>query len=61
MKNKRQLNRDLLLSGTYRQRVVKAQKGKGSYQRQEKHRRLNQERGVFCFYGNFFCASLAAF
>ena len=61
MKNKRQLNRDLLLSGTYRQRVMKAQKGKGSYQRQETHRRLNQERGVFFFFFNFFCANLAAF
>lgn len=47
--NKRQLHRDLLLSGKYRQQVVKAQKGKGSYQRQQKHRNSELERGVFSF------------
>lgn len=36
MANKRTLNRDLLLSGTYKQRIVKAKKGKGSYRRKDK-------------------------
>ncbi len=44
--NKRTLNRDLLVSGTYRQRVVKAKKGKGAYQRPQKHRKQN-DCGVF--------------
>lgn len=38
MANKRTLNRDLLLSGTYKQRIVKAKKGKGSYRRKGKYR-----------------------
>lgn len=37
MTNKRTLNRDLLLSGTYKQRIVQARKGKGSYRRKGKH------------------------
>lgn len=45
--NKRTLNRDLLLTGKYRQRVVKAKKGKGSYQRKEKHRNFQKISGVF--------------
>lgn len=36
MTNKRTLNRDLLLSGTYKQRIVRAKKGKGSYRRKDK-------------------------
>lgn len=38
MANKRTLNRDLLLSGTYKQRIVQAKKGKGSYRRKDKYR-----------------------
>lgn len=38
MKNKRTLNRDLLLSGTYKQRIVQARKGKGSYRRKTRTR-----------------------
>lgn len=53
--NKRTLHRDLLFSGKYRQQVVKAKKGKGSYQRREKyqdsylekHRQFNKNGGVF--------------
>nr|DAV37588.1 MAG TPA: Ribosome, ArfA, RF2, nonstop translation [Caudoviricetes sp.] len=39
MTNKRTLNRDLLLSGTYKQRIVRAKKGKGSYKRKGKNSR----------------------
>lgn len=47
MKKKRELNRDLLLSGKYRQQIVKAKKGKGSFQRKNKHRKDdNHPRGV---------------
>lgn len=46
--NKRQLNRDLLLSRKYRQQIVKAKKGKGSFTRHSKHRQaLKQSGGVF--------------
>lgn len=47
--NKRQLNRDLLLSRKYRQQVVKAKKGKGSYSRQLKHRQAFKESGGIFF------------
>lgn len=46
--NKRDLNRDLLLTGKYRQQVVKAKKGKGSFSRKPKHRHAkSSDGGVF--------------
>ena len=38
MTNKRTLNRDLLLSGAYKQRIVQSRKGKGSYRRKDKNK-----------------------
>ena len=43
---KRSLHLDLLHSGKYRQQIVKAKKGKGAYNRHDKHKkaRSNDER-----------------
>ena len=49
MKNKRTLNRDLLLSATYKQRIVQARKGKGSYRRKDKNKGGNDAAFSFTF------------
>lgn len=49
MTNKRTLNRDLLLSGAYKQRIVRAKKGKGSYRRKGKYRGGNDAAFSFTF------------
>jgi domain of unknown function len=51
--NKRDLHRDLLHSGKYRQQIVKAKKGKGAFSRHDKHKRHHLENG-----GVFLCAVL---
>lgn len=50
--NKRQLNRELLHSGRYRQQVVKSKKGKGSFVRRPKHSK-SAYRGAFSFLSIF--------
>jgi domain of unknown function len=49
MANKRTLNRDLLLSGAYKQRIVQARKGKGSYRRKDKNKGGNDAAFSFVF------------
>lgn len=49
MSNKRTLNRDLLLSGMYKQRIVQARKGKGSYRRKGKYKGCNDAAFSFTF------------
>lgn len=40
--NRNTLNRDLLHSGTCRQQIVKAKKGKGAYSRKAKHNKRHE-------------------